>query len=106
MQFNRSIGPLDLHVDLRAALAGAVLLGLLLNLGLWQLARAAEKSALETRWVERSAIPAVTPELLIQSGGADLADRAVSWEGSFRQDAYLLLDNRLHRGQVRVRMLK
>ena len=100
MQFNRSIGPLNLHGDLRAALAGAVLLGLLLNLGLWQLARAAEKSALEARWVERSAIPAVTPEQLTQSGAADLADRAVSWEASFRQEAYLLLDNRLHRGQV------
>lgn len=83
MQFNRSIGPLNLHGDLRAALAGAVLLGLLLNLGLWQLARAAEKSALEARWVERSAIPAVTPEQLTQSGAADLADRAVSWEASF-----------------------
>ncbi|MDG2461365.1 MAG: SURF1 family protein [Luminiphilus sp.] len=101
MQFNRSIGPVAVAGDLRAVLAGALLLGLLLNLGFWQLGRASEKAALEARWEARSAIPAVTPAALVADVPAEaLADRAVSWQGVFRGDAYLLLDNRLHRGQV------
>ena len=45
MQFNRSLGPLTVKGDVRAVLAGVVLLGLLSNLGFWQLGRAGEKAA-------------------------------------------------------------
>ena len=41
MYFNQSLGPLTIRGDLRAVLAGVVLMVLLLNLGLWQLGRAA-----------------------------------------------------------------
>ena len=50
MQFNRSLGPLCFSGDVRAVLAGLILFALLMNLGLWQLGRAGEKSALESRW--------------------------------------------------------
>ena len=47
MQFNQTLGPLIVRGDVRAAVAGAVLFALLLNLGFWQLGRAGEKAALE-----------------------------------------------------------
>ena len=65
MQFNRSLGPLCISGDVRAVLAGLILFALLMNLGLWQLGRAGEKSALESRWEARAAMPAVTPEALM-----------------------------------------
>jgi hypothetical protein len=67
MQFNRSLGPLCISGDVRAVLAGLILFALLMNLGLWQLGRAGEKSALESRWETRAAMPAVTPEALMQA---------------------------------------
>ena len=97
MQFNRSLGPLTVKGDVRAVLAGVVLLGLLSNLGFWQLGRAGEKAVLEDRWQARAAEPAVTPRALIDRA-IDPADRQVRWEGEFRAGDYLLLDNRLHRG--------
>ena len=98
MQFNRSLGPLTVKGDVRAVFAGVVLLGLLSNLGFWQLGRAGEKAALEDRWQARAAEPAVTPRALTDQA-RDPADRQVRWEGEFRAGDYLLLDNRLHRGQ-------
>ena len=105
MQFNRSLGPLCISGDVRAVLAGLVLFALLMNLGLWQLGRAGEKSALESRWEARAAMPAVTPEALRPDplsgeAGAALADRQVRWQASFTASDYLLLDNRLHRGRA------
>lgn len=104
MQFNQTLGPLIVRGDVRAALAGAVLFALLLNLGFWQLGRAGEKAALETRWQARSALPAVAPQAIFEGvtkGEAEQwVDRAVRWEGRFMPQDYLLLDNRIHRGQV------
>ena len=105
MQFNRSLGPLRIGGDIRAVLAGVILFGLLVNLGFWQLGRAGEKTALESRWEARAAMPAVAPEALlpeapsIETAGA-LADRQVRWQASFTANDYLLLENRLHRGRV------
>ena len=80
MQFNRSLGPLRISGDVRAVLAGLVLFALLVNLGSWQLGRAAEKSALASRWEARAAMPAVAPEVLLPDApsteaAAALADR-------------------------------
>ena len=105
MQFNRSLGPLRISGDMRAVLAGLVLFALLVNLGSWQLGRAGEKSALASRWEARAAMPAVAPESLLPDApsvevAAALADRQVQWQASFTTNDYLLLDNRLHRGQV------
>ena len=104
MQFNRTWGPLTVGGDARAAIAGLILLALLLNLGFWQLGRAGEKAALEARWEARSALPAITPQAMLEQvapGETDQwVDRAVRWEGRFRAREYLLLDNRIHRGQV------
>ena len=55
MHFNRTFGSLTVKGDLRALVAGMILLGLLINLGSWQLARATEKSALVDRWEARAA---------------------------------------------------
>tara|TARA_Y100000991_G_C21948877_1_gene338780 strand:- start:732 stop:1514 length:783 start_codon:yes stop_codon:yes gene_type:complete len=105
MQFNRSLGPLRISGDVRAVLAGLVLFALLMNLGSWQLGRADEKSALASRWEARAAMPAVAPGVLLPDApsadaAAALADRQVQWQASFTGTEYLLLDNRLHRGQV------
>ena len=105
MQFNRSLGPLSISGDVRAVLAGLVLFALLVNLGSWQLGRAGEKSALASRWEERAVMPAVAPGALLRDApsnqaAAALADRQVRWQASFTANEYLLLDNRLHRGQV------
>ncbi|MDA7595255.1 SURF1 family protein [Luminiphilus sp.] len=101
MQFNGSIGRLEINVDVRAFVAGAVLFALLLNLGFWQLGRADEKNLLQTRWEARSALPAVTPLALLQMPDvSQYADRRVRWQGVLDPEAYVLLDNRLHRGQV------
>ena len=99
MHFNQSLGPLTIRGDLRAVLAGVVLMVLLLNLGSWQLGRAAEKSALQGRWEERAALPPVSPASLIAASPEARADRQVQWQGEFTPDQYLLLDNRLHRGR-------
>ena len=105
MQFNRSLGPFSIGGDVRAVLAGVILFGLLANLGFWQLGRASEKAALESRWEARAAMPAVAPETLMpevlsNEVIAALADRQVRWQASFSADDYLLLDNRLYRGRV------
>lgn len=104
MQFNRTWGPLTVKGDVRAVIAGLILMALLLNLGFWQLGRAGEKSALEERWQARSALPAIAPLAMLEEPLADgsdqWVDRAVRWEGQFRPQDYLLLDNRIHRGQV------
>ena len=105
MQFNRSLGPFRISGDARAVLAGLVLFLLLVNLGSWQLGRAGEKSALASRWEARAAMPAVAPGVLLSDAApaevaAALADRQVQWQAVFRSNDYLLLDNRLHRGQV------
>ncbi len=101
MQFNGRIGHLEINGDVRALFAGAVLFVLLLNLGLWQLDRADEKNLLQTRWEARSALPAVAPLALLQTSDASqYADRRVRWQGVLNPEAYVLLDNRLHRGRV------
>ena len=105
MQFNRSLGPFRISGDVHAMLAGFVLFVLLVNLGSWQLGRAGEKSALASRWEARAAMPVAAPEALMPDvpsieAAAALADRHVRWEGSFSANQYLLLDNKLHRGQV------
>ncbi len=100
MHFNRTFGPLNVRGDLRALIAGMILLGLLINLGLWQLGRATEKSALVDRWEARAALPAVDPRALSSEPPEVLADRQVKWRGQFRAEDYLLLDNRIHQGRV------
>jgi len=104
MQFNRTWGPLTVRGDVRAAIAGLILMALLLNLGFWQLGRAGEKAALEARWQARSALPAIAPQAMLEEPPADeldqWVDRAVNWRGRFRPGDYLLLDNRIYRGQV------
>lgn len=100
MHFNRTLGPLTVKGDFRALIAGMILLGLLINLGSWQLGRATEKSALVDRWQARAALPAVHPRALSSELPERVADRLVKWRGQFRADDYLLLDNRIHQGRV------
>ena len=100
MHFNRTLGPLTVQGDLRALIAGVILLGLLINLGSWQLGRATEKSALVERWQATAAVPPVHPKTLLSEPPERAADRQVTWRGQFRAGDYLLLDNRIHQGRV------
>lgn len=101
VQFNARLGRLRIQADLRALVAGALLLALLLTLGFWQLSRAAEKSALQARWMARSELPAVAPDVLLsEPDQSQHADRLLSWRGRFTPGYYLLLDNRIHQGRV------
>ena len=101
LQFNARLGRLRIQADVRALAAGALLLALLLALGFWQLSRAAEKSALQARWIARSDLPSVTPEVLLsEPDRSQHADRLLGWRGRIESDRYLLLDNRIHQGRV------
>lgn len=83
----------------RITLFCAVMVPLMSGLGLWQLQRAEEKTALAAAWEQRQRQrPAPLGELW-EEPAASLAYRPVQLRGTFLQDAYFLLDNRMHRGR-------
>jgi len=91
-----------LHWDLewRSTALFVVLLPLLVALGYWQLARAAEKrSLLEAFDARQQAAPVSLSEALDAGAGSDLRGRPVRLEGGFLPGSYLFLDNRLRRGR-------
>ncbi|MET1079482.1 MAG: SURF1 family protein [Pseudomonas sp.] len=82
----------------------ALLLPLLIGLGLWQLQRADEKTALLASFdARRSAAPLAVAELEQQ---ADPAYRRVRLQGHFDANHSLLLDNRTRAGRVGVELLQ
>ncbi len=99
-KFSVSVKRLVISFDTRPLAAGIVLFVLLVNLGVWQLDRAQEKSALQARWLAQSILPPVAPAMLTANSEPEFAaDRLVTWTGEFIPEKYILLDNRLHRGQ-------
>ena len=96
-----SIGRLVIRAGYPAVFLGLILFGLLICLGVWQVGRAYEKSALNEGWRERSQMPARTPaELLAEPDSAQYRHRLLAWEGEFYPEAYLLLNNRLYKGRI------
>ncbi len=86
-------------VVLLAALAGAVLTA---RLGLWQLDRAAQKTALQRDHAARAAAPSLPADALARSVGAAAAQhhRAIRLRGRWLGDATVFLENRPMDGRV------
>jgi len=90
---------LKLDLEWRITLFTALLFPALVMLGFWQLERAEEKRALESRWAQRQSEAPVELQQLAAEPVETLAYRRVLLRGEFLPDHYLLLDNRMHRGR-------
>ena len=93
------LGRLQLHAGFWPTCATALLLPLLASLGLWQLDRAAFKRRVQADYDARQETPAMrlrsdfeTPETLRY--------RRVVARGHYQPEYQILLDNRVHQGQV------
>ncbi|WP_085638771.1 MULTISPECIES: SURF1 family protein [unclassified Pseudomonas] len=84
--------------------AVVLLLPLMVSLGVWQLGRGAEKTALLASYAERRAAEPMAAAELLHS--ADPAFRRVHLHGRFDADHSLLLDNRQRDGKVGVELLQ
>lgn len=104
-EFNAKLGRLELTLEWRLTLFTVLLLPFLVTLGFWQLDRAGEKRILAERHLARQALPALDLEALEAALGdqdasnSSLADRQIAFTGSFINDHYILLDNRLREGR-------
>ena len=103
-QFSASLGRLRFNFEWRLTVATILLLPCLVALGFWQLDRAEEKRALEARWAERSAQPAISLDDVLGLAAAERDDRLTQFEGDFLTD-YWLLDNRLRDGRFGYELL-
>lgn len=84
--------------DWKLTLLVLLLLPVLLRLGFWQLSREAEKRELQALYEQRLGSVPVSIENL--NPQADLQYQPVLLQGSFDNERYFLLDNRIHRGRV------
>ncbi|RLA48282.1 MAG: SURF1 family protein [Gammaproteobacteria bacterium] len=83
----------------RISLFTVVMITLMVNLGLWQLQRAQEKAALAAAFAQRQVQrPALLSELWDKPAAA-LAYTPAQLSGTFLQDEYFLLDNRISGGR-------
>ena len=83
----------------RITLFTAVMVALMVWLGLWQLQRAEEKAALATAFTQRQAQRPALLSALWDEPPAALAYVPVRLTGTFLQDEYFLLDNRISGGR-------
>ncbi|HHX81904.1 MAG TPA: SURF1 family protein [Pseudomonadaceae bacterium] len=84
--------------DWKLTLMVLLMLPLLLRLGFWQLAREDEKRALQEMYEARLA---QVPESLEEAAErSDMQYLPVLIQGSYDNERYFLLDNRIHRGRV------
>jgi cytochrome oxidase assembly protein ShyY1 len=83
----------------RITLFTAVMVALMVWLGLWQLQRAEEKAALATTFTQRQAQRPAPLSALWDEPPAALAYVPVQLTGTFLQDEYFLLDNRISGGR-------
>ena len=83
----------------RITLFTLVMVPTMIALGFWQLGRADEKTALAAAWERQQNQPPVEVQNLDGRAPEALAYRPVTATGRFRDSEYLLLDNRIHRGQ-------
>jgi surfeit locus 1 family protein len=87
------------HPEWRITLLSLVLIPLMIGLGFWQLQRADEKTALSAAYErQKQQGPALLSTLWSKPPTA-LAYLPVQLSGTFLQDEYMLLDNRMQGGQ-------
>lgn len=83
----------------RITLFAAVLVPLLAGLGFWQLSRADEKTALRDAFDTQQSRPAARLSDLAGASAEELAYLPVQLTGRFREEQYLLLDNKMQQGR-------
>jgi len=76
-----------------------LLVPLMTSLGFWQLQRADEKAALAGAFAQRQSSPPAPLGELWQKPAQELAYLPVELRGSFREQEYFLLDNRIQGGK-------
>ena len=76
-----------------------LLVPLMTSLGFWQLQRADEKAALAGAFAQRQSSPPAPLGELWQKPAQELAYLPVELHGSFREQEYFLLDNRIYAGR-------
>jgi cytochrome oxidase assembly protein ShyY1 len=86
-------------LEWRTTLFALLLVPALAGLGLWQLSRAEEKSALRAAFEAQQALPPATLDELAGLPAAELGYRPVQLTGRYRDEEYFLLDNRLQHGR-------
>src|SRR5690606_4676600 len=91
---------LQFDFEWRITLFTALMVPLMVGLGVWQLHRAGEKAALATAFEMRQQQSPVSLSTLWDKSGELLAYVPVRLRGRFLPDAYFLLDNQMHDGQV------
>jgi cytochrome oxidase assembly protein ShyY1 len=89
----------------RITLFSLVMVPTMIALGFWQLGRAEEKAALAAAWERQQAQPPVPVQTLLGREPGALAYRPVTATGRLRESEYLLLDNRINRGQFGYQVL-
>jgi surfeit locus 1 family protein len=92
------------QLEWRIALFTALLLPFLVGLGLWQLERAGEKSAIAASWESRQQA-AVVPLDIRAINVDELAYRRVLLQGEYLADRDFLLDNRIVNGRYGVEVI-
>lgn len=93
------LGRLEFHAGFWPTCATALLLPLLVSLGLWQLDRAAFKLNLQTEYDARQEAPAMRLRSELEAPET-LRYRRVVARGHYEPEYQILLDNRVHQGQV------
>ena len=89
----------------RITLFTLVMVPTMIALGFWQLGRAEEKESLAAAWERQQAQPPVPVQTLLNRSPGTLAYRPATATGQFRDSEYLLLDNRIYRGQFGYQVL-
>ena len=101
-EFNVKVGILVFSLEWRITLFTLLLVPALLWLGFWQLDRADEKRQLSDQFDKRIALSPLTlsDALVLANEHLDhLRDRRIQFQGTASTEDYLLLDNKIHRGQ-------
>lgn len=90
---------LRFDLEWRTTLFTVLLVPVMTGLGFWQLQRAEDKAVLAAAWEQRQSEPPVALEQLWDEPVESLSYRPVTVSGTFSQDRYFLLDNRIHEGR-------
>ena len=76
-----------------------VLLPIFIRLGFWQLDRAEQKRDLQRNYAQRTALPSFRLEPRVKGRG-ELEYRRAYVRGTFDNEHQILIDNKIHKGQV------
>lgn len=96
---NLRLGGLQLQAGLWPTLATVALIPLLIGLGFWQLDRAAQKRQLQADYDRGQEAPPTRLQAVLESAES-LRFRRVIVRGQYEPEYQILIDNRVHQGQV------